>query len=215
MKIFLIALISAALLTLPSAGMITDEFAENSLSKDLKIREYKPPVIKDDFAQANKNKSENRQKVVITEVLPEIKYKKVIRKFNILEDGGIPVTIKLKNKLTTKTKPQEGSEIEFVTLEEIKHQGHIYPAGTVVKARIETVSMNSSWGVPADIVIGNFTINNTPLYGEISKIGADRSHWLRPLAFAGCMFFGAGYFLFFIRGGHAKIKPDETFTVYF
>lgn len=121
-----------------------------------------------------------------------------------------PVQIRIKEKISTKTKPEEGDYIEFETVSRVKS----FPEGTTVKGRIEFVSMNFSYGVPAEILISNFVIDKTPLYGEIRVIGANRTLWLRPCIIVGTIFFGAGLALIPIRGGHAKIKPKDVYTVY-
>lgn len=126
------------------------------------------------------------------------------------ESTETPVEIRIKKVLTTKTKPEEGDIVEFETVSDVKS----YPAGTTVTGRIEFISMNYTYGVPADIIIGSFKIGKTPLYGEISITGANRSLWLRPCVIAGSIFFGAGLALMPIRGGHAKVKPSKTYTVY-
>ena len=38
----------------PCYGMITDDFAETTLDKNLKIKLYKPKIYRDDFAENNK-----------------------------------------------------------------------------------------------------------------------------------------------------------------
>ena len=61
----------------------------------------------------------------------------------------------------------------------------------------------------------NFSIDGKRLAGEISKTGANRSLWLYPTIYMTTLFFGVGLLLIPIRGGHAKIKPQQTFTVYY
>ena len=69
-------------------------------------------------------------------------------------------------------------------------------------------------GVPADLVIGSFTLNGVPLGGEINKTGANRSLWVYPCMYGTLWFFGIGVLFIPIRGGHAKIKTTETYTLY-
>ena len=125
-------------------------------------------------------------------------------------ENRIPVRIRIKNDFTTKTNPKEGAYIEFETVGKVKS----YPVGTTVRGRLETVSQNCMFGVPADVVIGNFEIDSKPLLGEISIQGANRTLWLRPCIYVGTVFFGAGMALSPIRGGHAKIKQKEIYTLY-
>ena len=125
-------------------------------------------------------------------------------------ENKTPVRIKIKKNFTTKTNPKEGTYIEFETVGKVK----TYPIGTTVRGRLETVSQNCMFGVPADIVIGNFEINGKPLSGEIAVQGANRTIWLRPCIYFGTIFLGAGMALSPIRGGHAKIRQKEIYTLY-
>ena len=212
---FFILFLVSSLLILPSAGMIEDEFVESTLSKDLKIRKYQPPKIEDDFVENRNYTSVKKQNVRIIEILPNADSKIVQRPYHMISENDIPVRICIREKFSTKQKREEGQIIEFETLDEVKFKNKLYPAGTVVKARIENISMNSTWGAPADFIIGNFSLDEKPLFGEVTKIGANRAIWLHPLAVVATSLFGTGIWLMFIRGGHAKIKPKEVFTVYF
>ena len=212
---FFVLFLVSSLLILPSAGMIEDEFVESTLSKDLKIRKYQPPKIEDDFVENRNYTSVKKQNVRIIEILPNADSKIVQRPYRMISENDIPVRICIREKFSTKQKREEGQIIEFETLDEVKFKNKLYPAGTVVKARIENISMNSMWGAPADFVIGNFSIDERPLYGEVTKTGANRAIWLHPLAVIATPLFGTGIWLMFIRGGHAKIKPKEVFTLYF
>lgn len=217
MKKILITITAFLTLTYPCQALIADEFAEQSLDRNLEIRKYKPCLIFDNFAETNKQKSVVPKKIVIKEELPILKQNNLkTHKRNFIFDENRPrVQIKILEKISTKTKPEEGSEVIFETVNAIEYKNKIYPAGTKVIGRIETVSPNFTQGVPADLIIGNFYLDTRPLYGEISKTGANRSLWLKPVSYAVSPFFGAGLLLMLIRGGHAKIKPDEVFTVSF
>lgn len=162
------------------ALLIEDEFVDETLDKNLKIKKSKYIPIAD-------NLSENKYQ--------EIK-------------------IRIKNEYSTKDNLDEGDYIDFVTVEDVKLKDKIYPKDSIVKARIETISQNKAWGVPSDLIVGNFTLDNNKLTGEISKTGANRSLWLYPAVEIGCIFLGAGLLLIPIRGGHAKIKPTETYSLY-
>ena len=200
----------------PSTATIVDSFVETTLDKNLKIQKHESKLIIDNFAEANTNKNPPIQKSEIPkEILPTVikPYKK--RKYIITEDFRPTLPIRIVKPFTTKANPQEGSYLEFVTVKDIKYNGKVYPAGTVVKGRIETVSQNAMNGDPANVVIGSFDLQGIPLYGEISKTGADRMLWLKPLSFAVGIFGVPGILLMFVRGGHAKIKPKEIYTISF
>lgn len=195
----------------PANAMLTDDFVDETLSKDLQIRKYSAKIIVDEFAETNKNEPlRHNERVVVTEILPT---SSKTYKINPYKMSRNEVAIRIIEPISTKLKPEEGSEILFETVEQIKIGNKIYPNGTSIKARIETVSQNAMWGSPAEIVIGNFYLDNIPLYGEIDKVGRNNVLWVRPLAILTGLCFGTGFFFMFIRGGHAKIKPNETFTL--
>lgn len=198
-------------------AIIIDEFIETNLEKQNLSYPLKP-VITDDFAEQNtlKNKPLIRHSVV-HEFIPQIdENKKHFKKIVVMDKSDyIPIFIRIKHPISTKNrKIDEGDIIDFETTSAVKVQGTTLPKGSTVKARIENISQNGMKGVPADIVIGNFKINNTLLAGEIAKTGANRSLWVYPIGYIGSAFFGAGSLLFFIRGGHAKIKRNEIYTIY-
>lgn len=199
--------------------VITDDFVENSLDKTLKIKKTTYIPLNDEFAQQNKNKNEITIKNIdYQETIPTVSTKKKLKhkKIVVLDRSKMQeVVIRIKEPFTTKNCTfEEGDYIEFETTKDIVMNGKNYPNGTTVKARIETISLNKPWGVPADLIIGNFTIDNIQLAGEIIKIGANRALWVTPAVYAGCLFFGAGLLLIPIRGGHAKLKIEDSFTLY-
>ena len=197
-------------------AFIEDDFVNCTLDKNLKIKPRVYSFIEDDFVENSKNKSFMKKKVVIEEVLPTHKSSFSRKVFEICEfDNSIPIFIKIKNNLTTKQKPEEGEMIEFETVKEFKIKNKTYPEGTVINARVENVSLNYTMGIPADIVIGNFNLEGKLLRGEISKTGANRALWVKPVSFVGSILFGSGALLILIRGGHAKVNQNEIFTVYY
>lgn len=220
-KVIAIMLILNILSIFPCYGMITDDFAETTLDKNLKIKLYKPKIYRDDFAENNKqiiNKTVYTKKNYYDE-FAEANHKVArhsVQKNIIFETNNTKnIELRIVRPISTKSKPEEGSSVDFVTAKDVKINNKLYPAGTPVKARIETVSQNSIWGVPADLIIGNFYIGDLPLKGEIKKSGVNNTMWVKPLSIAVGILAGAGFALLFIRGGHAKIKPDEVFTVSF
>ena len=197
-------------------SMITDDFVEESLDKNLRIKKHEAKIIIDTFAESNSAKSTPLKKAVIPkEDLPIVVTPYKRRRYVITEEFRETFPIRIVRPFTTKSKPLEGSYLEFVTVRDVKYKNKVYPAGTVIKGRIETVSQNDMNGDPANVVIGSFDMDGVPLLGEISKTGADRMLWLKPLSFAVGIFGIPGFLLMFVRGGHAKITPKETYTISF
>lgn len=123
------------------------------------------------------------------------------------ELNRIPLKLQVISDISTKRNLTEGQKVVFLTKENIvlTHK-KVLPAGSRVFGTVETISQNEPFGVPANLIIGNFKIEYMPtikLEGQIIKQGANRTYWaFNPLFFA-------------VRGGHAKIKADEVYTVYY
>ena len=198
---------------------IRDTFVEQSIDKNLQTQKTVSNNIIDTFAESNKNKNAytkpdvNFYEQTVITTKKQIEPKKTI----IISDGknSIPVRIRIKKRLSTKQKIDEGDYIEFETLSDVKIKNKDYPQGTVVKARVETISQNKMWGVPSDLTVGNFSLDGQKLNGEINKTGANRSLWLYPTVYITTFMFGVGLLLIPIRGGHAKIKPKQIYTVHY
>ena len=196
-----------------------DGFVEASLDKNLQINNYSPEKfeLSDDFVKKHEVNSPAVYKVryLKDDFLPEnIKITAKKTRFVDFSKSEVPVKIRVKNLISTKTLPDEGSFVEFETISEIAIKDKVYPKGTTVKGRIETMSGNGFAGVPADLVVGNFSVNGIPLQGELQKTGKNHAAWVRPCALAGSFFFGAGLLFYLVRGGQARILPDEIYTVY-
>ena len=100
----------------------------------------------------------------------------------------------------------------LVNIEDIKIKNKIYKANSIVKARVENVSPNGAYGIPADVVIGNFILEDkTKLDGEISLQGANRSLWVYPIGHFLTLCLGVGVLIYPIRGGHAKFKINKIY----
>ena len=204
----------------PQKTSIQDEFVQNSLDKNLKIKSVNYKTISDDFAE--KNKAKNFPIIrcgLVEEKLPQINADKrnIVKKTQVLVDisSQTPIKIAIAQNYSTKYfHLEEGDFIDFVTTEDVKIKNKIYPKGSLVKGRIENISLNKAMGVPSEVVVGNFVLDQIPLTGELSKTGANRSLWVYPCVIAGSWFFFAGLLFIPIRGGHAKINTTEVFTVY-
>lgn len=121
----------------------------------------------------------------------------------------IPLKLNIISDVTTKKNLTEGQKLLFLTTEDVvlSHK-KVLPAGSRVFGRVETISKNEMMGIPANLIVGNFKIEYMPtieLQGSINKQGANRSIWVKPLA----------PILFAVRGGHAKIKVQDTYEIYY
>lgn len=125
------------------AAIIIDDFVESTLDKNLKIYPRKEVIIKDEFLPTSVTTKTSRKisNQLQSEVLPNITTTIPQRKKLVIsEDEKEYVSVSIKESFTTKSKPEEGSYLEFVTTENKYIKGKLYPANTPVKARIETYS---------------------------------------------------------------------------
>lgn len=226
----------------PAHALIVDEFALKSLDSSLEIKTVPAKLCEDDFVKQSlpetlKIKNYNEKHLNFRDEL--VKNRTAMApgayKVRYIEDNFLPKTekhikkyraavdyakkeqavqIKIKNLLTTKKQLSEGDFVEFETVHDLDLGNKFYPKGTIVRGRIETVSPNGFSGVPADLILGNFTLGNLPLQGELQKKGKNHSVWVYPCAYVGSFFFGAGVIFLLVKGGQAQISPEEVFTVY-
>ncbi len=173
--------------------------------------------LKDDaFAE---EKSENKTPI-IKRIVAKINGEEIV--LNPSKSGRVPVKISIVEPLTTKQELLEGQEVKFKVLNDVKiNNKQTIKKDSIVTATLETVSLNQGFGVPADILIDNFSVRTVDnktlnLEGNINKIGANRALWVSPIGYVGGIFtLGAGFLLFFIRGGHAKLKTGDVYEMYY
>ena len=214
--------------------LFKDELAEK-LDKNLKIEYKKQPIIEDDFALKTLNQNLKVKKVLQSPIednlaknlKPTLKINKTpktpIEDILVLKLKGEDVGSKFEeskikiaplNLYTTKRNLHEGDWIDFILAQDIKFKKTMYKKGTIIKARVETLSQNSAYGVPADLIIGNFTLpNKYVLNGTITKQGANRAIWVYPTGYILSFFFFVGLPIFAIRGGHAKLHPEKVYEI--
>lgn len=199
---------------------IEDEFALNYINQNLKIKKNIKVYFKDELAEnlSKDLKIQKQKQDVITDNLVNYIDKSnvsVIAKNKIdynFEQGKIKVS-PLK-RYTTRTGLYEGESIDFALAQDIKIKDKLYKKGEIIKARVETVSKNMAYGVPADLVVSNFVLpDKTLLSGQIERQGANRALWVYPTGYILMPFFLLGAFIFPIRGGHAKLYPSKTYEV--
>lgn len=212
------------------AFSLEDTFVNQTLAsyKDVtyesKLNNIDDFLITETFIAKNKNKIINSNKNLIVDNLAvkisaseNLKYVVPNLSYDYSkEDKTIDLNIKSKKYVTTKGDLAEGDLLYFYTVEDIKlKNGNILPKGTEVVGVIETVSQNKAFGVPADLIVDRFKIKNKniKLLGTINKTGANRSLWVYPLVYTTSCFFGVGLLFIPIRGGHAKLKLNDVYTI--
>ena len=209
-----------------SMALVCDDFANQTLDKNLKIKEYKPELFKDELINRSfvlKHKNEKYfSPIALTKddfadlTLSQYKNQKFITYVPVDFTKLEKITLKISptNYITTRNKNlKEGEKIEFILAQDLNLNNKFYKKGTKLNARIENISLNRAYGFPAQLEVGEFSINNTKLDGFLVQKGANRALWVLPSAYIGNLFFGAGLLIYPIRGGHAKLKQQKTYTL--
>jgi hypothetical protein len=128
----------------------------------------------------------------------------------------VEIPIQIDERISTKSDVYEGQTLIFHIARDVKLENVTYKKGSKVSGKIELITTNQAFGVPADITVSNFKIqdNDIKLNGAIQSIGANRSLWVYPLGYGiGIGTLGLGLSILAIRGGHAKMKPTTTYNV--
>lgn len=198
----------------------TGEYELKKINDELISDEFISNAINSSITRPEKSDMKFIERTIVPGKIRKIKSKK---KYDFTKKQ-IPIDIKLVQNYDHKLRKLEGDTIEFITQNDIEINKVKYPKGTIVLGRIETLSPSDRMGTPESVKIDNFFIDNDPttqaddvnLSGSISKDGANRSIWVYPLYQAGnIMFYVAGFVFVPIRGGHAKISTDETYTLFY
>ncbi len=196
-----------------------DSLIEN-LDKNLTIKKIKPDPIVDEFVintlSSNLKINLKPQELIKDELLSNLNYKKLktYKPVNFENIDSNIITIRPQKPYSTRNL-SEGEEIYFYLSKDSTINNKNHKKGEIVKARVENITKNGAYGVPADFTIGNFVLvsNSLELEGEISKTGANRSLWVNPTAYVLSPFFGIGLLILPIRGGHAKLSPNKIYEL--
>lgn len=197
---------------------IEDNLAKN-LDKNLKIKKQDKVTYVDDFAlktlDPNLKIKTSKQSPILDSLAEKIDKSMIVVETKRLSNlDGIKIKVSPAKYYTTRRKLAEGKYIDFVLVEDTKIEKTFYKKGTIIKARVETLSKNGAYGVPADLVIGNFTMpDKLVLNGSIERQGANRSLWVYPTGYLLTPILLIGLPIFAIRGGHAKLSPRKVFQV--
>ncbi len=196
--------------------IVVDEFVLKTLNPNLKVEKQNKTVVNDNlvnYLDKNLKVKKEIQRPIIDSLALDVNKTPNKTQNNIKYDGDKIKVAPLKY-YTTRKDLFEGKIIDFILVEDTKVNNKLYKKGTLVKARVETLSQNGAYGVPADLVIGNFTLSdNLTLHGDITKQGANRSLWVYPTGYILMPFFFIGLLIFPIRGGHVKLKPEKVYNI--
>lgn len=204
----------------PRQIIIKDDFAQKTLSSDLKINTIKQKAIIDDFALRSLNPDLQIKKANYTTPVDNlakrldknIVVKNDVKNKKIYIASSDVIKISPVKNYTTRNSAL-GDNVDFILMSDTKINNVLYKKGYPISAKVENISQNGAYGVPSDVVIGNFKIENQILDGNITKQGANRAIWVYPTAYILLPFFGMGLFVLPIRGGHAKLYSNKIYEI--
>ena len=210
-SLLIISSIFASYMSFAANFFLVDEFASNTLDKNLKIQKSQYVPIVDDFANNTLDKSLKINKSIPVKIEDSLALKinsKDIKfnyydknqKFDFSKASVQIARVRPLKYYTTRKNLKEGQYIDFELTQDVNINNVVYKRGTSVKARVENISPNLAYGVPADLVVDNFVLaNKIQLSGQIEKRGANRAIWIYPVAYTTSIFFGLGLSFFFFQ----------------
>ena len=137
--------------------------------------------------------------------------------YNYLDTESVAINLSIVEPISTKKSLYEGQIIKFKVLRDVYYQGVcIVCKGEIAEARVETIITSGMNGFPAEIILGNFNIQNlcnSKLIDSYTKKGSNRCLWVYPLKWALTPIPFVGSFTNLIKGGHAKIKTTDVITL--
>lgn len=201
--------------------LITEEFIQKN-SKEINVSQPKIEdfLITDDFILKNSDKIfifKPHYHDYFAEYSLK-KYKNVVYKRKTYDFQNIHhtyVKVHSAREISTKHEINAGDEVYFYVDENVQKDGKtIIKKGEKLTARVATISESGLYGVPADIIIGDFQLGDIPISGEITKEGFTHTYWIIPVSNVASFFIPfSGQLFRFIHGGHAKIKTKDVFEL--
>lgn len=140
-------------------------------------------------------------------------------KYNYEDLKRIPIELRVMVSIKSERDLKEGEKIVFLACHDVYEHGHkILKKNDTVYATVETIIMSGMNGIPASIIFGDFQFDNidsSKVTDTFEVYGQDRSLWVFPLKWALTFLPPTGSLTNFIKGGHAKLKDNETIELYY
>ena len=125
----------------------------------------------------------------------------------------------ISHKIKSESELYEGQNVEFRILRHVSYKNKIVAKrGQTVQAKVKMIITSGMNGIPASIIFGDFEIEGIKsgqLTSNCEIFGQDRSLIVFPLKWALTILPPTGSLTNLIKGGHAKLKPGKTLTIYY
>lgn len=142
-----------------------------------------------------------------------------IQKYDYSSTTKIPIKLAITENIKSENQVFEGQTLNFWVKNNVLYNNKLLiKKNTPVSARVETTIKSGMNGIPAHIILGNFEIENIDklkLSNFYEIKGQDRSLIVFPLKWALTILPPSGSLTNFIKGGHAKLKTNDSITIYY
>ncbi len=223
---FLLTLSAFASENIKAYESIKDNLVENTLSKNYKIPDKKVYHFKDTPLKQGVYTMPHFKKVIYADNLVNATLKGKNLKipapniyYDYSDDRHAVIKIKPVSLIKADNKLKDGDIVKFKTVEDVTYEGKLLlKKDAQITAVVENVTANDFMGIPSNIVISRFknsAIDEKAFDYTLSRQGANRAVWVYPLYYLLTPFFGMGLPFAFVKGGNAKIKPNEIIEIYY
>ena len=155
----------------------------------------------------------------VLETLKNVPPPQTHTKYNYQDTDVVPVKIQITKRIKSEKDLYEGQTVQFRLVRHVIYKNKlIAKRGSIVTAQVKLIITSGMNGIPASIIFDNFKIPNiepTQITNIYEVYGQDRSLIVFPLKWALTILPPTGSLTNFIKGGHAKLKTNETITLYY
>lgn len=139
--------------------------------------------------------------------------------YNFENTDVVEIKLAIVTPIKSEKQVYEGETVKFRVTSDVHYKGKvIIPRHTIVPAKVSVVIKSGMNGIPASIIFSDFEFENIDkqLLSNFYEIkGQDRSLLVFPLKWALTILPPSGSLTNFIKGGHAKLKPDKMVKIYY
>lgn len=214
--------------------IIEDNTAADLVNKNLSVPARNVGIIEDDvadkaFQNVTLNKPVPNTAIIEDEAVFKISGDKNSlthkNNYKLIDETAETVYIVVFSSDSLKSEDLKiGQKVTFRVKEDVCKGGKVFvKKDTTVEAFIENISKREKYGDPEEIEVGRFATVDTDgniinLIGGVRKQGVNRAKWVKPVFYTGycALPFGAPLMLVgFIKGGKAKIEPNQNYKLYY
>jgi len=183
--------------------------------------EYNNEYIKNEYYQNFLlNSTEQRRELEKNYKKGGIKKPYINLNYNYFNTVKIPVELNITDKISTRDKDlYEGKTLNFKVQKSVYYKGkEVAKKGDIINGKVKYLITSGLNGIPYSIGLGGFELPDVA-EGDLSdsyvKSGFSRTGFVLPLKWALTPLPPTGSLTNFIKGGHAKITPDDDIVIYY